>query len=84
MAKAGAKRGVFNGSAMKGNNNIKLGVGRKVSHFNSKLPGGGGTTNKGRVVVRSNARNHGQHGFGIVTKGGQNRAGGKGLTGFKS
>jgi hypothetical protein len=67
MAKAGNTAGVFKG-AHRGAFG-KVGIGRKVTHFNSKMPGGNGKTKQGRVVVRSNARAHGNNGFGVVTGG---------------
>jgi hypothetical protein len=83
MARKGMSKGAF-GGARRGTGLVKVGVGAKVSHFNSKLPGGNGTVKSGRVVVSSNARGHGQHGFGIVTKGGAFRPGGSGRTGYKA
>jgi hypothetical protein len=82
MARKGNTAGVFKG-AHKGAFG-KVGIGRKVRHFNSKLPGGGGRPTSRRVVVRSNARGHGQHGFDVVTKGGAFPPGKAGRTGFKA
>jgi hypothetical protein len=73
MAKKGKGVGAFKGahSANRG----KVGVGAKVNHFNSKMPGGNGATKKGRVVVAGKQavgnRVHDQN--GSVTAGNSRR-----------
>jgi hypothetical protein len=64
--RTGKSAGVFSGSAMKGNKG-KVGIGKKVNHFNSGMPGGNGKVKSARVTIRSNARGHGKNGNGIVT-----------------
>jgi hypothetical protein len=73
MARKGNTAGVFKG-AHRGAFG-KVGIGRKVNHFNSKMPGGNGTTKQGRVVVAGKQavgnRVHPQHGG--VTAGNSRR-----------
>jgi hypothetical protein len=57
------------GGARRGTGLVKVGRGRKVRSFNAGLPGGGGTTNSGRVTFTTSARSHGKYGFGAVTGG---------------